>query len=271
MNPLDLVIVAIFLIIVLYVLTQAWNSLDNQAKIEFDSKGVEQQLEEKQLNGIKLKDIVKISFKFESRYKYSVDKVEEDKLPRSLALTVENISNKIEQPVSSREVASNQPKPEIYVYVHWDKSTLTDHANESRRVIHLDGSNQITDRVPPKTQTPSPISPGMKFTGNLTAEELLKLDEAKVILEPTAPILNLSKIKATSKNKKVPKNVREELEKKLASFENRKKPMEFSLLLMLRMLDLTEGAATEYFFPIRCKFTVTSMPRYDQLPWNPKK
>jgi hypothetical protein len=262
MNPLDLVIVTIFLIIVAYVLIQAIDSVDKQVKIEFDSKGVDQQLEEKQLNGIKLKDIVKISFKFESRYKYSTDKVEEDKLPRALILMVENLSNKLDR--------------EIYVYVHWDKSTLTDHENESRRVIHLDGKNQLTDRVPPKTQTVSPVSPGMKFTGNLTAEELLKLDEAKVILEPTAPVLNLSAIKAKSKNKKVPKNVREALEKKLTSFEERTKSLEFSLLLMLQFVDLTPSAETEVieteaFRLIKCKFTVTSMPWHDQLPWNPKK
>ncbi|PSB56096.1 hypothetical protein C7B61_20810, partial [filamentous cyanobacterium CCP1] len=188
MNELDVIIVVIFLIITTYVVMQAISSVDKQVKIDFDSKGVEQQLEAKQFSGLSLKDIVKIGFKFDSRYKYSMDKVEDDKTPRSLALSIENVSNKTDR--------------EIYLYIYWDKSTLTDHENESRRVIHLDGNKQLTDLIPPKTQLPSPVSPGMKFGGNLTAEELLKLDEAKKILEPTTPILNISKIKATSKNKK---------------------------------------------------------------------
>jgi hypothetical protein len=298
MNPLDLVIVTIFLIIVFYALTKAWNSLADQAKIEVDSKSIEQQLEQKQFNGIPLKDIVKISFKLEKRYKYNVDNVAEDQFPRSLALNVENISDKLADKLNSPQTAQQdaastanrsssnrgatptQPSssasapeiyaPEIYVYVVWDRSTLTDHENESRRVIHLDDNKQLTDRVPPKTQVDSPVSPGTKFSGNLTAEELLKPDEAKVYLEPTTPILNLSKIKATSKIKKVPKARREQLEKKLASFEDRRKTLEFSLLLMLRLVDFADSATAEAYYPIRCKFTATSMPRYDQLPWNPK-
>jgi hypothetical protein len=257
MNELDLVIVVVFLIITTYVVVQAIDSVDKQVKIEVDSQDIEQQLDAKQFNGIKLKDVVKINFKFESRYKYSVDNVEDDKTPRSLALSIENISNKTDR--------------EIYVYVYWDKSTLTDHENESRRVIHLDANRQIRDLVPPKKQEASPVSPGMKFSGNLTAEELLKLDEAKTILEPTTPILNLSKIKVTSKNKKVPKPVREALKKKLAAFEDRDESLKFSLLLMLRLLELTDDEAIERLYPIRCKFTMTSMPWHDQLPWNPKK
>lgn len=294
MNPLDLVIVTIFLIIVFYALTKAWNSLADQAKIEVDSKSIEQQLEQKQFNGIPLKDIVKISFKLEKRYKYNVDNVAEDQFPRWLALNVENISDKLADKLNSSQTAqqdaastanrssSNRganptqpnasvPAPEIYVYVVWDRSTLTDHENESRRVIHLDGNKQLTDRVPPKTQVDSPVSPGTKFSGNLTAEELLKPDEAKVYLEPTSPILNLNSIKKASENKKVPKARREQLGKKLASFEDRRKPLEFSLLLMLRLVDFADSPTTESYFPIRCKFTATSMPRYDQLPWNPKQ
>ncbi|PSB14538.1 hypothetical protein C7B76_15920 [filamentous cyanobacterium CCP2] len=257
MNELDVIIVVIFLIITTYVVMQAISSVDKQVKIDFDSKGVEQQLEAKQFSGLSLKDIVKIGFKFDSRYKYSMDKVEDDKTPRSLALSIENVSNKTDR--------------EIYLYIYWDKSTLTDHENESRRVIHLDGNKQLTDLIPPKTQLPSPVSPGMKFGGNLTAEELLKLDEAKKILEPTTPILNISKIKATSKNKKVPKNVREALEKKLSAFEDGDKPLKFTLLLMLQLRDLTDNVAIEEFRSIRCDFTMTAMPWHDQLPWNPKK
>ncbi|WP_416667041.1 hypothetical protein [Egbenema bharatensis] len=257
MNELDLIIVVVFLIITTYVVMQAISSVEKQVKIEVDNKDIEQQLDAKQFNGIKLKDIVKISFKLDSRYKYSVDKVEDDKTPRSLALSIENISNKTDR--------------EIYVYVYWDKSTLTDHGNESRRVIHLDANRQIRDMVPPKKQEASPVSPGMKFSGNLTAEELLKLDEAKTILEPTAPILNLNSIKKGSENKKAPKAARESLKKKLAAFEDRDESLKFSLLLMLRLLDLNEDEAIERLYPIQCKFTMTSMPWHDQLPWNPKK
>jgi hypothetical protein len=237
---------------------QAINSVDKQVKIELDSKAVEQQLEAKEFNGINLKDIIKISFKLEHRYKYSIDKVEDDQTPRSLILVVENLANKLDR--------------DIYVYVDWDKSTLTDHENESRRVIHLDANRQIRDMAPPKKQEASPVTPGMKLSGNFTAEELLKLDEAKTILEPATPILNLNKIKTTSENKKrVPKPVREKLKKKLTAFDEREKSLEFSLLLMLRLLDLNDEGAFERLYPIKCKFTMTSMPWHDQLPWNPKK
>lgn len=255
MSSSDLIIIALFLITVVYVVNRAIDSVDQQTKIALDETkntptNLNEQLEKQTLGDIPLKDVVKVSFalKPETRYKF-------DNQPKELGISVENISNKLDRL--------------IYVYVDWDRSTITDYGNTARRVIQLNSDKQITDVNPPKHQVPSLVTPGTKLSANITAEPLL--EQKDNAWKPKAPILDLLKLKAESKNKNIPKAVRDKLEEQWVNFEERKKPLEFYLRLMLRMEDLTDNVAKEYSYVLWCKLIVKNMHWTDQLPWNPKK
>ncbi|HEY9663009.1 MAG TPA: hypothetical protein V6C65_31580, partial [Allocoleopsis sp.] len=200
---------------------------------------------------IKLKDIVKVTFalKPEARYKF-------ENQPKELGISVENISKK-----------------PIYVYVDWDRSTITDYGNAARRVVRLGYDKLLTDFTPPKFQIPSPVTPGTKLSASITAEPLLKYDAEKSIWiwKPDSAILDVLDLKKKSKDKNIPKAARDKLEEQWVNFEERKKPLEFYLRLMLRMEDLTDNVTKEYSYVLWCKLIVKNMHWTDQLPWNPKK
>lgn len=244
----DLIIIALFLITVVYVINRAIASVDNQTKVSAESKDLDTQLEEKTLGETKLKDLIKIKFllKPEDRFKFSDQ-------PKTLGITIENTSNKTSRPVD--------------VYVDWDKSTVTDYGNASRRVIQLNSSKQVSDVNPPKFQVPSPVPPGNSLTVDITAEPLLGFDKDKGIWEPKKPILDVLGLKDRAKNPKTPKEVKD----KWKAFDYRDKPLEFSLRLMLAIDDLTDNVTTRYTYVFWCKFLVKNMHWSDQLPWTPKK
>ncbi|WAL59579.1 hypothetical protein [Thermocoleostomius sinensis] len=287
MSSLDLVIVTLFLLTVVYIVNRAIASLDKQTKVDFVSKldtsnprikapdpqiidpaskdfkpreePFDQQLERMTFGDRSLKDILGISFKFKKRYKYDLDDHDKDEQPRFLIMNVENKSKDID------------------IYINWDSCSLTDYDNTARRVVRLttDKDPILADSQPPKFQPPSLVAPGDKLTATFTAEDTLKPNTEKQIMEPKVPILDFKAIKAKSKNKDVPKAVREELEKRLTSFDDRKRTFDFFLRLSLKLVTLntleTGADTSDRPYYLWCKFTVLKMPWYDQLPWNPKK
>jgi hypothetical protein len=249
MSDTDLIILVIFLICVAYVVRRAIETLDNQTKIEFEKKELESQLETLTLEGTSLKDIVEVNFGFkpEDRFKFADQ-------PKSLLAIIKNKSKNIQ------------------IYTEWDKSTLTNYGNASRRVIHLNIADKlvISAHQPLLIQAPNPISPGNSLSVQLAPEDTVRRNVETNVLEAKDPIVDLEdlKKKATdTKEKPAPKD----LKQKRLKFLTHKAPLEFSLRLMLRMNSIDEGGGTPYEYPLLCKFKVINMPWWDQLPWNPKK
>lgn len=279
MGSADLVILTLFLLTMVYIVNRAIASVDKRTKVDFVKKlegktapdpktldptakefkpkeePFDKQLERMKFGERSLKDILDVSFKFKKRYKYSLKDHAADEQPRSLTLILENKSKDVD------------------VYVDWDGCSITDYDNAARRIVRLmPGKSPILlDSQPPKFQAPSLVAPGDKLTTFLTAEDLLQMDPEKKIMEPKVPILDFKSIRDKSKNKEVPKPTREALEKRLTAFDERRQQFVFFLRLSLRLVELNRPDARDYPYYLWCKFTVTNMPWFDQLPWNPRK
>jgi len=256
---LDWIVVALFLITVAYVINQAISYVEQQTSIAFLEDDFKAQLKEKTLDGRPLIDLMAITFRFEpSRYKYSFYKADQDEQPRSLFMTVRNTSK------------------DVNLYVDWNQSSITDFKNTSRRLVRLGMDEKFNSAFYPLGfQAPSPIAPGSSLTARITAEEILKgeVDEKSgdKFLKPGEPILSFTKLQGDIDNKKLPKNVRDQREKLKLDFEEWRKPLEFSIRLMLRMSDLNQAKSADYQYALLLKFTVSRVFWRHVLPWNPKK
>ncbi len=259
MNDTDLIILVIFLICITYVLQRAIATLDDQTKVEFQKGELISQLKAMTLEETPLEDIVDVNFGFkpEDRFSFSEigDKVDNGKQPTSLLTIIRNKSK------------------DIQIYVEWDKSTITNYATASRRVIHLNIADKSINSAqqPLLIQAPNPIGPGNTFTAQLAPEDTVKRNVETNVLEAKEPIVDLADLKKKTtdlKEKKAPKD----LKLKRIKFFDKKGTLEFSLRLMLRMNLLDpSGGGRAYEYPLLCKFTIRSMPWWDHLPWNPKK
>ena len=249
MSETDLIIFVIFLICVTYVVQTAISSLDDQTKVEFQKGELTSQLEALTLEETPLSEIVDINFGFKPEDRFPFDK----------------------QPTSVLALIRNKSK-NVQIYVDWDKSTITNYAIASRRVIHLNIADKSvnTAQQPLLIQAPNPISPGNLLSAQLAPEDTVKRNVESNVLEAKEPIIDLKDLdkKTTdTKEKKAPKD----LKQKRLRFLIRKAPLEFSLRLMLRMNSLDAGGGRAYEYSLNCKFKVFNMPWWDQLPWNPKK
>jgi hypothetical protein len=249
MNDTDLIIFVIFLICVTYVLQVAIGSLDEQTKVEFQKGELTSQLKAMTLEETPLDEIVDVNFGFKPEDRFPFDK----------------------QPTSVLAIIRNKSK-NVQIYVDWDKSTLSNYAIASRRVIHLNiADRSVTSAHQPLLiQAPNPISPGSLLSAQLAPEDTVKRNVETNVLEAKEPIVDfndLEKKSTDTKEKKAPKD----LKQKRLKFLLRREPLEFSLRLMLRMNSIEAGGGSPYEYSLLCKFKVINMPWWDQLPWNPKK
>lgn len=259
---MDLVILVIFLICIAYALMKVRDALDDQTKIEFDKADLDAQLKERKLGETSLDQLVEIVFKVKPTDRFSFDydgkdaEAKNGKQPKFLDLVVNNKSQNAN------------------IYVDWDKSSLTGFDNASRRVIRLNAAKQLPNfSLPPAPQAPSVVTPGTKLNASITVEDVLKPNADNTILEPASPLIDLILLRTLSKKKgpdKIPPLV-----KLQRQFYEERKPIEFYLSLMLRMIDLTheteKEAMKESMYRLRYRLKISYMPWLDQLPWNPKK
>ncbi|GAB4243062.1 MAG: hypothetical protein Kow00121_68540 [Elainellaceae cyanobacterium] len=256
MDSIDLIIVVIFLIIVVYVIQRAISTVEQQADTEFQKKELEQQLKEQTFGDRPLNEILDINFGVDpSRNQFNFDDPEKDKQPQSVIITVINKSENID------------------IYIDWDKSTISNYADPSRRVIRLrmDGKLGSTS-LPPGSQLPSIVVPGSRLAARITVEDVLEVkadDKGEKFIQPKEPLLSFVSLQKVIKDKKKPKPVKDALKKQKKDFESRK-PLEFSMRLRLRLADMSQGGA-EYPYSFRCRFTVTRVRWANLLPWMPKK
>ncbi|MBE9176991.1 hypothetical protein IQ268_00175 [Oculatella sp. LEGE 06141] len=235
---IDLIIFAVYGVCITWVLYNSIESLAEQTTISFDKATLDRALADIPLKDTNLSDVVDIKFKFNDRYQFSEQ-------PKTLALTLDNKSKNIS------------------IRIDWDQSTLTDYANQSRRVIRLPSNRQVDLS---QRQIFSIVAPGGSLRETITAEDLLKQKEDGT-LEETAPIVDIEKLQKDAESKKAS----QKLKNTVARFMDGKKPLQFSLRLALRFFDWKGEDITEHLEFVTCYFSIKKLPWSDHLPFNPKK
>lgn len=223
MPPIDLIIIVIYVIALMYVGYQAlqdWvDSLEDTLFLRLDQGALDAQMEEQ---GLKGNVLVKVSLK--DRYKY-------EPIPH-LDVTVVNTSASA-------------------IYVDWDRSTLTNFAGRSRRVIRITPSMNINLSRP---QIFSVAAPGQVLIEKIVAEDMLE-PAGDGTLKITKPIETL-----------IAGNLA------LAAKLFRDKPPHFLLRLALWLSDPGDPTRLEAQpRALTLKFEVHKVLGTSALPWNRKK
>ncbi|MBD2677151.1 MULTISPECIES: hypothetical protein [Nostoc] len=178
----------------------------------------------------------KIGISFKFKSSYPIDDL------KDLSLSIENKSEN------------------IAVYVDWDNSSLVvEHSKQSRRVIRKSPDLTRDLAVP---QSPSLIAPKKTLSETVTAEDVLQRDQATGTYSAKKPLIDINGLQKGQK-------------KLYNDFINRRKELDFSLQLVLRISEVRVGLAPGVNFPpisiINCPFTVRKLPWTYALPWNKKK
>ncbi|MBD2612862.1 hypothetical protein VF14_05280 [Nostoc linckia z18] len=177
----------------------------------------------------------KIGVSFKFKSSYAIDDL------KDLGLSIENKSEN------------------IAVYVDWDNSSLVvEHSKQSRRVIRKSPDLTRDLAVP---QSPSLIAPKKTLSETVTAEDVLQRQENGTY-SANKPLIDINGLQKGQK-------------KLYNDFINRRKELDFSLQLVLRVSEVRVGLAPGVNFPpisiINCPFTVRKLPWTYALPWNKKK
>ncbi|MEH2251102.1 hypothetical protein [Nostoc sp.] len=148
----------------------------------------------------------------------------------------------------------------IAVYVDWDNSSLVvEHSKQSRRVIRKSPDLTRDLAVP---QSPSLIAPKKTLSETVTAEDVFERDQVTGTYLAKKPLIDINGLQ------KGPKKLYND-------FINRRKELDFSLQLVLRVSEVRLGLSPGRDFPpisiINCPFTVRKLPWTYALPWNKKK
>ncbi|MDF5709144.1 MAG: hypothetical protein PUP90_16135 [Nostoc sp. S4] len=178
----------------------------------------------------------KIGISFKLKSSYPIDDLKE------LSISIENKSDN------------------IAVYVDWDNSSLVvEHSKQSRRVIRKSPDLTRDLAVP---QSPSLIVPKKTLSETVTAEDVFQRDQATGTYSAQKPLIDINGLQKGQK-------------KLYNDFINRRKELDFSLQLVLRVSEVRIGLAPGINFPpisiINCPFTVRKLPWTYALPWNKKK
>lgn len=228
MTELDFVLLTIYLLCITYVLYQIVNSFNDEFSIKLEQEELDQQL-----SALNLKDILNISFKFDTHYEF-------DKL-KQLAISVKNLSE-------------NYP-----IYIDWDYCSLTDLDGRSRRVTRIPPGSTV-DLL--QNQVFSVIAPGRTLKETIVAEDMLSRKGDDGALEISKTIIDL--------NKPDPKKSSEDQRKRYRDFVNGAIQLRFSLYLAMRLAGPNTSPTGDRTRLI-CTFVLTKLEWTAGLPWNPRK
>ena len=156
MRSLDILLLAVYIIVVTLVFVQAIDSLKGKIVVEFDYGSLAQQLAAQNLQN-------KIRIFFGLQDHYLIDKLQ------VLPIFIQNVAQK-----------------EI-VYIDWDRSALTDIDSRSRRVVRL-LPIMTFDFI--QSQVQSVITPQKALQEVLTAEDTLRGSAESKTIAPALPLLN---------------------------------------------------------------------------------
>lgn len=249
----DLIMIVLYTVCVVYVLNQAKNSLATQAKVDFDKKSLEQQLEDRKIKDVPLKELVEISFDMnDKKYKYSFSDKSAD-FPKELSITVKNKFNP----------ATPNPSDlsHLMIHVDWDSSSFIDFGGGSRRVVRLAPDTRLAILSLP--QISSVVPPGQSLTEKIVPEDFVKFDAEKNQLQSDKQLIDLSKLKEKAEDKKAS----DATKALLKDFKAGKETILVKLHLMLYFVSFFDGHKQKNSFPLICNFIVKDVPWTDYLPF----
>ena len=147
----DLIIIAVYSLVIASVLYQAINSLEDRTLVRINQTELDAELEEKGVASV-----LKLGFGFKAKDRYSYEKQ-----PSSIPLTIENLAD---EPLQ----------------VNWGFSTLRDVGKVSHRVVRVTPDKRLSLWLP---QAPTVIAPQAKISVTLTTENHVKLNDDGFITE----------------------------------------------------------------------------------------
>lgn len=162
MPPIDLIIIAVYLIALAYVFYRAtYSGREDTVSVKLDQGALTAQLEEQDLQG-------KVEVRVTLKPKYKFEPITE------LAI---NIANTSKSPI----------------HVDWDRSSLTNFTKRARRVIRLTPSMNFDLS---QSQVFSVVSPGDVLSEKVVAEDMLKRsgDGTLVIASPIVDLAAAAKL-----------------------------------------------------------------------------
>ena len=219
MTPLDAFILVLYGLITYRVITQAIGKLDKRAKVNLSKDKLSADLAVRNLQ-----DTIEFGFKFEKTY--------------SLSDTLKKLSISV----------TNKREEGTTLYVNWDRSSLTNFGERSRRVIRLT-PNRSPDLVRP--QVWSVIPPKQQLQEEITAEDVLSRESESDPLELTGVIVPIERPK--------PKKGEPEPEG----------PPRFYLCLwiVVQQTNPEDGATEKFEDLLPFEFIISKCPWTDALPW----
>lgn len=172
-------------------------------------------------------------------------------------------SNSLED-VKELSISIENKSQNLAVYADWDNSSIVvEHSKQSRRVIRKSPDLTRDLAVP---QSPSLVAPTKTLTEAVTAEDVFERDAVAGTYTPKKPIVNIIGLKNS------PVKAQRLL---FADFMNRRKNLDFSLQLVLRISEVRVGLAPGVNIPpmciINCPFVVSKLPWTYALPWNKRR
>jgi len=214
MPSLDVVILVVYLFTLIYVAYRAINNMEDRAAVAMDQGALNAQLEEQ---GLKEAIAIKIPLKGQ----YGFEPISD------LALTIANLS-------------------QVPFYVDWDRSTLTNFAGRSRRVIRVTPTLNLDLSQP---QVFSVVGPGQALSERVVAEDMLKA-KAEGGVQIAAPLVDLGPVSALPEGKQ----------------------LEFALRLVLRRVTDTTPRFDDSLVThaLTCRFMVRRIPWDENFPWKKK-
>jgi hypothetical protein len=201
--------------------------------------------------------------KFEFKKGVVDEQLKEQNLQDQIGITCKLKSSYPIDDLKDLQISIENKSENIAVYVDWDNSSLVvEHSKESRRVIRKSPDLTRDLAVP---QSPSLIVPKKTLTETVTSENVFERDQVTGTYTAKKPLINITGLKSAGPPQK----------KLYNDFINRRKELEFSLQLVLRISEVRVGLAPGVNVPpmciINCPFTIRKLPWTYALPWNKKK
>jgi hypothetical protein len=147
----DIILVTVYVLTVIYVISQAINSLEDRTTVRLDQASLAAELERMELSQV-LK--ISIAFKDSDRYTY-------DKQISSLTLTVTNGADTV-------------------VNIDWEECALVDSGGQSHRVVRITPERRMSLWV---YQAPSTVAPGTVLKTQVTSEDVVQLSNDGMVTE----------------------------------------------------------------------------------------
>ncbi|AFY65235.1 hypothetical protein [Geitlerinema sp. PCC 7407] len=170
MRDLDLLLITVYFIIVVYVLYQAFRSLENTLENQFDIQTNPEALKQQILDQ-KLQELINLKVDIKKRYEFNKF--------TTLPIVVENKTKT------------------TTVLINWDYSSMTDFDGNSRRILHLIPGVYPEPR---QQQFPSVAPPGVTLKEVIAvADSLETTPEGKLIQKP---LINVGKFKDLQEKRK---------------------------------------------------------------------